>query len=542
MKFALAILSLCALGVNAATIYSGPSATGNGLGGDFDNRFNLTGFTGGTRGNTYKVIEGSYGDITLGTAASGTTTITIEKVSSADSAVAGYNANLHDGQAVFGNVFHDDQYYIVNGVTRTETTVMEAPAGYGIRITAISANSIDGDNASFSQFLYCQVGGTWSTSSSPNCSDPSAALYYVYNQNNITFTRCVFHNAGVNNGAIAMMHGSSDITFDHCDFYMGWGKATIATPNAGGARHTIKYCRFWDSSRLDTCPATEGEGITCEVGSYSVGSGYQHNGHLIYGNIFYGTASGGRNACIQYGDQSPTGGTAVNCKVFNNTFVGFPEDSVLAEILLYSGSGNAAQNNLFWNTAGSASVTANTASHNVDATVNPFIAGGYPTTLDFRIAEGGQAQDVGTDVGSPYNNDPLGVVRGLDGTYDVGAYEFDGGASDTVDPTIAVTSPTSSATYDNGASSSINISGTASDNSAVTSVTWSNDRGGSGTATGTTSWSVTGIALQSGDNVITCKALDAAANEGEDILTVTYNPVSGTVVVKAKFRGISLKR
>jgi hypothetical protein len=41
-------------------------------------------------------------------------------------------------------------------------------------------------------------------------------------------------------------------------------------------------------------------------------------------------------------------------------------------------------------------------------------------------------------------------------------------------------------------------------------VSWSNDRGGSGVATGTTSWSVTGITLQSGANVITVTARDAA--------------------------------
>ncbi len=59
----------------------------------------------------------------------------------------------------------------------------------------------------------------------------------------------------------------------------------------------------------------------------------------------------------------------------------------------------------------------------------------------------------------------------------------------------------------------------------VTQVTWSNDRGGSGVASGTTSWSVTGIALQSGSNVLTVTARDAANNVGTDTLTVNYTPV-----------------
>ena len=51
-----------------------------------------------------------------------------------------------------------------------------------------------------------------------------------------------------------------------------------------------------------------------------------------------------------------------------------------------------------------------------------------------------------------------------------------------------------------------------------------NDRGGSGTATGTTSWSVSGIALLSGSNVLTVTARDAAGNTSTDTLTVTYTP------------------
>ncbi len=37
-------------------------------------------------------------------------------------------------------------------------------------------------------------------------------------------------------------------------------------------------------------------------------------------------------------------------------------------------------------------------------------------------------------------------------------------------------------------------------------------------------WSVSGIALQTGDNVLTVTAQDAAGNTGTDILTVTYTP------------------
>ena len=99
--------------------------------------------------------------------------------------------------------------------------------------------------------------------------------------------------------------------------------------------------------------------------------------------------------------------------------------------------------------------------------------------------------------------------------------------SDTTPPAVTIDSPTTGSTLV-ASGSTLNIGGTASDNIGVTSVTWSNDRGGSGTATGTTSWSVIGITLQRGTNVITVTAKDAANNLATDTLTVTYNPFTDT--------------
>ena len=117
---------------------------------------------------------------------------------------------------------------------------------------------------------------------------------------------------------------------------------------------------------------------------------------------------------------------------------------------------------------------------------------------------------------------------------------------DTNAPVIAITAPTSSPTYIT-TSPSLSLSGTTTDNVAVASVTWSNSRGGSGTATGTTSWTVSGITLQAGINVITVTASDASGNTGTDTLTVTYSTnvtvsvnVSGNGIVSPNLNGQSL--
>src|SRR5438876_8933498 len=92
--------------------------------------------------------------------------------------------------------------------------------------------------------------------------------------------------------------------------------------------------------------------------------------------------------------------------------------------------------------------------------------------------------------------------------------------ADTTPPTIAITAP-AFPTPRSSDSSPLTLGGTASDNVGVTQVTWANSRGGSGTASGTTSWTASGIALQLGTNVLTVTAQDAAGNTATASLAVT---------------------
>jgi len=87
-------------------------------------------------------------------------------------------------------------------------------------------------------------------------------------------------------------------------------------------------------------------------------------------------------------------------------------------------------------------------------------------------------------------------------------------------PSITITDPTSQPTYDAG-TSVIDLGGTASDNEGVVAVTWSNSRGGSGSAAGTNNWTVSAIPISEGVNVITVSARDDAGNTGSDTITVT---------------------
>ncbi len=100
---------------------------------------------------------------------------------------------------------------------------------------------------------------------------------------------------------------------------------------------------------------------------------------------------------------------------------------------------------------------------------------------------------------------------------------------DTTAPTVAITTPTASGSYST-ANATVALGGTTSDNVGVTSVTWTNAASNiNGTASLTSpSWSIASVALALGSNAITVTAHDAAGNNRNATLTVTYNPGGGT--------------
>jgi len=137
-----------------------------------------------------------------------------------------------------------------------------------------------------------------------------------------------------------------------------------------------------------------------------------------------------------------------------------------------------------------------------------------------------------------YSYDALNRLTNVDyGNGSVISYSYDAAgnrrsysgvvANDTIAPSIAIISPTTGLSYTN-TSAIINLSGTSSDNVGVTLVTWANYSDGTiGTAIGTTSWSIAGIPLQTGENYIFVTAYDAAGNSTDGAITVTSSTGNG---------------
>ncbi len=96
-------------------------------------------------------------------------------------------------------------------------------------------------------------------------------------------------------------------------------------------------------------------------------------------------------------------------------------------------------------------------------------------------------------------------------------------ALDNLAPTIAISTPTANPTY-TAPNAVLALSGTATDNLGVFQVRWSNDRGGGGSALGTTAWTIPGLALQPGLNTVTVAAWDVNGNTNSTQIAVTFNP------------------
>ena len=108
-----------------------------------------------------------------------------------------------------------------------------------------------------------------------------------------------------------------------------------------------------------------------------------------------------------------------------------------------------------------------------------------------------------------------------------------GAPPDTTPPAVAITSPANNSST---TSSSITVSGTASDANGIQSV-----KVNGVTATGTTSWSLSGVALDCGPNTITAMATDnsAAHNTASTSISVTRNCDTTPPVIAKSVSGTS---
>jgi hypothetical protein len=253
----------------------------------------------------------------------------------------------------------------------------------------------------------------------------------------------------------------SYLTVSHCNVH-GGPNLIRSHPNGGNHHITIEYCKFYDNASSNSGVHAnlfyneQGHDWTIR---YNDISGWQVEGivlwdvyagiYYIYGNVFHdpipGVASGfwpGSNAT----GNDPQG----TVYLYNNTFVNVSITTPQSRSWQF-GAGSVSRNNIFWNStfAGNSTIAdsdfnfsngSTPGSGSIIVGANPFLnSSGQNYHLTSAIAAN-LPRNKGVSLGAPYNVDLEGNVRGGDGAWDMGAYEYPGVANN--NPVISL-SPSS---------------------------------------------------------------------------------------------------
>ncbi|MFZ5471158.1 MAG: hypothetical protein ACOZIN_17185 [Myxococcota bacterium] len=418
-----------AASAEAANVYVRQGAAGNGSGSDWTNAFgSLPADL--TRGDVYYVADGTYGPYTFDDGNSGSTPITVKKATIADHGTDfGWSNSYGDGQAVFGGFTFVTDFWTIDGSTRNENAWNDGPS-YGIKVESVFTNYFAFGHASDNVTLkYLDIGLDYGDVQLP-AYNTLTLIYlggFVETAENWLVQRCYLHNANV----IGQHAGVHSVVYEYNFIGPNWSKTAIRHQGRGSSV-TIRYNVFRNACQGNPNDPTTGSSCTAIVGWYgnagSINEDYSNS--AVYGNMFIDTRGVVfYNAVVIMGDdRSAQGGGPQNCsacKTFNNTFIGMGRLEISSQIgLRFAGNivNSEARNNIFYDIGNRTAFCSAAACSN-----NPTITDGgifvNPGGENFQLAADGAA-GIGNALSSPYNADMRGNIRGADGTWDLGAFEF----------------------------------------------------------------------------------------------------------------------
>lgn len=433
------------IGAQAANWYVRPAASGSNNGTDWNNAWTISSIGWGNvkPGDTVWLAGGNYSS-SLKPAASGVAgnLIYIKRVLATDgvpSGAAGWSSSF-DSQVVLappsGDVLYYDvpntgSYMYIDG--RVDSGIKLQKANTGGEIYPGCIHFADGSSGQHDiTFSNIDMAGPFGSASSgsPNSYFQAFSIRSwsgsAFNQigPNILVTHCRLHGS-VN---LAILVNATGVTFDSCKWYDNL---------VGNSNFHQNMCEFLSSGNITW--------KNCEFYNWAV-EGIMPYGNAtgpiyIYGCVFHDGVSVARVL-------EPF--SSYQLFFYNNTIYNVP-------LGVYSSSGGGswsagsqARNNIYWNVSlgglvppdsdyefSSGSVSG---AHSISSGSNPFVnlAG-----ADFHLTSTIGAKyprDKGVAMASTYSTDRDGNIRGTDGAWDVGAYEYSVGGPST-NAVIMVTPP-----------------------------------------------------------------------------------------------------
>jgi hypothetical protein len=417
---------------SAANQYVRPGATGLNNGSDWANALTSLPTT-LKRGDTYYLANGTYGSYVFNTPNSATTAITIKKAMAADHGTdTGWSSTYGDGQAVFSNWQIYTDYYLFDGQRRNSDWALGTTSQYGIKVVGTSPVRLDngagtgGDNLTF-RYVDIQGGGR-------DTGRGDDVIYGLAGNSNVTFQYCALHDS---DRTIFLMRGNwQNLTIDHS--YMARNASSPASHGELMSLTSATNLVFSNNVVEDI----EGTAVIAGLNNGT------WEGGQVFGNTFFHSANfsnrypahtGGLTGIIFVANDASQRNIGNNIRFYNNTVINI--QGLYSGVAIQSGSGNEVRNNVWYNSvrtnnsfSGSISNNwyFNTTQDGDSSSTKTVCTTGCDifkslATKDFRlkVSNGG-----GLALLAPFNIDMDGAIRGADGTWDRGAFEF--GATGTI--------------------------------------------------------------------------------------------------------------
>ena len=460
-------------------LYVTPNGSGTKNGSDWNNAY--AGLPGSLiRGDTYYLAGGSYGSHTFDDADSGTQMITVKKATASDHGTdTGWSSSYGETQAVLTApvVFYTD-YYAINGASRTDWKT-----GYGIKVSnypnPLHIEDVELLGVHNITLSFVEIEGSHEYREVPNdCGDVTVGPLAdggpfhddgidLTSTSNILVDSSSIHDVGGSN-VILLANGNTGFTLQNSYIARDFSTPTChengISAQSGTYNMTIRYNWFED---------VQG---TADIASPTGGPTNYMGNWYIYGNVF--SQSNGGDAGVGLGPIAIFGATATgDIFIYNNTIANFNpmSGSGGGEYWIIFGTAGTPvtadrvyiKNNLWWNSwdytwdlypinFGNLNAKDVQVSNNAyygipttavdlrgvtltltiqDSDPNKQISPGNPfvgwTNSNFRLTAPTQS---GAALPAPFNIDPDGNVRGADGTWDRGAYEYNSGQTGGTQP------------------------------------------------------------------------------------------------------------
>ncbi|MBU6409965.1 MAG: hypothetical protein KGR98_06220 [Verrucomicrobia bacterium] len=399
---------------------------GNGNGVDWANAYtNLPSNL--MRGDTYYIAGGCYGPQQLDAPNDGRIITLMRATSAQHGPTNGWSNNMITNATRFGSVEISTANWLINGATGGGPGSWESGFGF-VTTNGIATNgfkdlviSAPVTNITVEHFDMANA-GRFTTNNNQDC------IYTLSTVTNFTLRYCFLHD--VCRCQILTAGDCDKWLIEYCDFARngpaGDGIHKEAWSGQDENDVTIRYCLFKDISDTAVLALVNGAGMAANWS--------------IYGNVFVDTGLPGVQVSylLEVKYASPTFITASNWLFYNNDVinynVGNPNNNV--GLRLEDATNCQAYDNLFYNNYGDGVEYYAGIAHDFnwydDNFTDPVEPNGQVATTnlfanwqsgDYRLTA--DTAD-GISLPSPFNVDPSGNTRGVDGYWDRGAYQATG--------------------------------------------------------------------------------------------------------------------